>query len=120
MAAERVMGTLIDVVKEAVLAAVREELGAHKEEVDELRHMLTAVEERNGVTAAAMEERERELVAVKGELAAVRGELAKHKEQWAESSRASDERQMMQDLKMDIELEISQSEGKKALEVGAY
>ncbi|CAI5940218.1 unnamed protein product [Closterium sp. NIES-64] len=71
MAAERVMGTLIDVVKEAVLAAVREELAAHKEEVDELQNMMIAVEERNAATAAAMGR----------ELAAVKGELAAHKEE---------------------------------------
>ncbi|CAI5496015.1 unnamed protein product [Closterium sp. Naga37s-1] len=74
------MGPLIDVVKEAVLAAVREELAAHKEEVDELRHMLKAVEERNGVIAATMEEKERELVVVKGELATTKKELAEHKQ----------------------------------------
>ncbi|CAI5519653.1 unnamed protein product [Closterium sp. Naga37s-1] len=86
MAAERVMGTLIDVVKEAVLAAVpvREELARHKEEVDELRHTLTLVEERNEATAAMMEERERELAAMKRELAAVKVEMAKHEGRWAE------------------------------------
>ncbi|CAI5499741.1 unnamed protein product [Closterium sp. Naga37s-1] len=70
------MGALVEVVKEVVLAAVRGDLSAHKEEVDELQHMLTAVEEKNEATNAAMEERERELAAVKRELAAVKGELA--------------------------------------------
>ncbi|CAI6009711.1 unnamed protein product [Closterium sp. NIES-65] len=74
MAAERVMGTLIDVVKEAVLAAVREELAAHKEELNELQNMLFAVEEKNEATASVMEERGRELAAVKGELAAYKEE----------------------------------------------
>ncbi|CAI5987400.1 unnamed protein product [Closterium sp. NIES-64] len=139
--AERVMGTLIDVVKEAVLAAVRDKMAAHKEEMDELRHkneatavvkereteltavrgelaahkvevdelhrMLTVLEEKNKATAAVVEERERDLEAVKrelvtvngelamvkGELAVVRGGLAECKvamtEQWVESSRAS-------------------------------
>ncbi|CAI5984884.1 unnamed protein product [Closterium sp. NIES-64] len=76
MATERLMGVLVDAVKEAVLAAVREELAAHKEDVDELRRMLTAVGEGNDVTAAVGKERERELAAVKGVLEAVKGGLA--------------------------------------------
>ncbi|CAI5971760.1 unnamed protein product [Closterium sp. NIES-65] len=76
MAAERVMGVLVDAVKEAVLAAVREELAAHKEDVDDLGRMLTAVGEGNDVTAAVEKERERELAAVKGVLEAVKGGLA--------------------------------------------
>ncbi|CAI5496567.1 unnamed protein product [Closterium sp. Naga37s-1] len=80
MAAARVMGPLIDVVKEAVLAAVREELAAHEEEVDELRHMLKAVKGENEVIVAVMEEKEGELVFVKGELAAVKMELGEHKQ----------------------------------------
>ncbi|CAI5965568.1 unnamed protein product [Closterium sp. NIES-64] len=75
MAAEKVMGTPIDVVKEAVLAAVREELAAHKEEVDELRYMSTAVKERNEAIASLMEE----WAAVKWELAVVNGELVEQK-----------------------------------------
>ncbi|CAI5987443.1 unnamed protein product [Closterium sp. NIES-64] len=75
MAAERAMGPLIDVVKEAVLAAVREELAAHKEEVNELRHMLTVAEQRNGATTAAMEENRREFIAAKTEFIEVKREL---------------------------------------------
>ncbi|CAI5486398.1 unnamed protein product [Closterium sp. Naga37s-1] len=56
---------LNEFIKEAVLAAVREELAAYKEEVNELRQR----EERNGSIAAVMEERERELAAMKQELA---------------------------------------------------
>ncbi|CAI6009753.1 unnamed protein product [Closterium sp. NIES-65] len=74
------------VVKEAVLAAVREELAAHKEEVNELRHTLNAVVERNEATAAVMKEREgdlaavrRELILVKREFTSVKGELARVK-----------------------------------------
>ncbi|CAI5476873.1 unnamed protein product [Closterium sp. Yama58-4] len=44
MAADGVTSAVNELIKEAVLAAVREELAAHKEEVDELRHMLTAVQ----------------------------------------------------------------------------
>ncbi|CAI7738639.1 unnamed protein product, partial [Closterium sp. NIES-53] len=110
---------------------VREELAAHKEEVHELRHMLTIVEE---------------------ELAAVKEELAEHKvdmtgQKWAESSKASgtsrkrrhetraepecvreteewrkevqelnrpcalEEGQMRQDLKLNVEVEIRKSKG---------
>ncbi|CAI5460866.1 unnamed protein product [Closterium sp. Yama58-4] len=76
MAAERVMGVLVDAVKEAVLAAVREELGAHKEGVDEVRRMLAAVGEGSDATAAVGKERERELAAVKGVLEAMKGGLA--------------------------------------------
>ncbi|CAI5987380.1 unnamed protein product [Closterium sp. NIES-64] len=64
-----------------VLAAVREELAAHKEEVDELRHMLAVMRERND--AAAVLEREREFVVVKEELEAVKGELAMVKKELA-------------------------------------
>ncbi|CAI5474726.1 unnamed protein product [Closterium sp. Yama58-4] len=66
MAAERVLSGLHELIKEEVLAAVREELAAHKEEVDKLRHMLTAV---------------------KKDLAEQKGTMA---EQWAESTRESD------------------------------
>ncbi|CAI5476876.1 unnamed protein product [Closterium sp. Yama58-4] len=76
MAAEGVTTAVNESIKEAVLAAVREELAAHKEEVKELQHMLTAV---NG-----------ELAVVKEELAVVKGDLAKHKEQWAESNKPLD------------------------------
>ncbi|CAI7917717.1 unnamed protein product [Closterium sp. NIES-53] len=69
------MGPLIDVVKEEVLAAVRMELGAHKQEVNDLRQMLNAVEEKNEATTAVMEEREREVTEVKGEVNAVKGEV---------------------------------------------
>ncbi|CAI5499728.1 unnamed protein product [Closterium sp. Naga37s-1] len=105
MAAERVTCAVNELIKEAVLAAVREELAAHKEEVDELRRTLLAAGDQSNATAVV--EREREFAIVKGELAAVRaeleavkeeleavkGELAKYKdamaEQRAESSRAS-------------------------------
>ncbi|CAI5517627.1 unnamed protein product [Closterium sp. Naga37s-1] len=64
-----------------------QELAAHKEEVDELRHMLIAVK---GELAAV----KGELSVVKGELSVVKGELAEHKnamaEKVVESSRASD------------------------------
>ncbi|CAI5507121.1 unnamed protein product, partial [Closterium sp. Naga37s-1] len=60
----------------AVVAAVRAELAAHKEERDELQHevnelrlKLTAVEEKNEATAVAVDESERELAAVKQEVA---------------------------------------------------
>ncbi|CAI5458041.1 unnamed protein product [Closterium sp. Yama58-4] len=93
MAAERAVEPLIDLVKHAVLAAVREELAAHKEEVDELRHMLAAVngelEEVKGELAVV----KGGLAVVKGELAAVKREMADHEdataEKLAESSRAS-------------------------------
>ncbi|CAI6009727.1 unnamed protein product [Closterium sp. NIES-65] len=93
--------------RETELTAVRGELAAHKVEVDELHRMLTVLEEKNKATAAVVEERERDLEAVKrelvtvngelamvkGELAVVRGGLAECKvamtEQWVESSRAS-------------------------------
>ncbi|CAI5499722.1 unnamed protein product [Closterium sp. Naga37s-1] len=79
MAAERAIGAVNELIKEAVLAAVGEELAALKEEVDELRHMLATVQG--------------DLAAVKGELAVVKRELANHKgimaEQRVEISRAS-------------------------------
>ncbi|CAI5507109.1 unnamed protein product [Closterium sp. Naga37s-1] len=91
------MGPLIDVAKEAVLAAVGEELAAHKEELNELRHMLTVAEQRNGAISAAMEEKrrefisaktefiavKRELIAVKTELFTVNAEVAEHKQSTA-------------------------------------
>ncbi|CAI5486380.1 unnamed protein product [Closterium sp. Naga37s-1] len=80
MAAERAMGPLIDVVKEAVLAAVRGELAAHKEEVNELRHLLTAAEERNKAASVAMEERERELAEARRELAEHKGAMVEQRD----------------------------------------
>ncbi|CAI5940297.1 unnamed protein product [Closterium sp. NIES-65] len=68
MAAERALGPLIDVVKEEVLTAVREELTAH---------MLLVMRDRNETTAVVerVVELEKELEAVKGEVRAVKGEL---------------------------------------------
>ncbi|CAI5960178.1 unnamed protein product [Closterium sp. NIES-64] len=80
MAAEGVTSAVNELIKEAVLVAVREELAAHKEEVDELRHTFTTVKG--------------EFTAIKRVLAVVKGELAKHEhameEKVAESSRALD------------------------------
>ncbi|CAI5486408.1 unnamed protein product [Closterium sp. Naga37s-1] len=76
MAPRRATGASIEEVKEAVLAALREGSVAHKGEVNELRRMLTVLKKENKVTAAVMEERERQLEAVKGELASVKGQLA--------------------------------------------
>ncbi|CAI5940328.1 unnamed protein product [Closterium sp. NIES-65] len=69
MAAERVLNGLNELIREAVLAAVREELAAHKEEVNELRHTSSVVNERNKAADAVIHERERGLAPVKGELA---------------------------------------------------
>ncbi|CAI5476866.1 unnamed protein product [Closterium sp. Yama58-4] len=156
MAAERAMGPLIDVVKEAVLTAVREELAAQ----------LTAVAERERefvMVKQELEEVNGELAAVKGELGTVKGELGVLKREMAavrvelaERGRASgvkglngkrkkirqagteecarevergrkvlwmdrprsmekpascEEGQTLQDLKLDVELQIRQSEG---------
>ncbi|CAI5987386.1 unnamed protein product [Closterium sp. NIES-64] len=51
MAGERALSAAHELIKEAVLAAVREELAAHKEEVDEVQHMLIVAEERIEATA---------------------------------------------------------------------
>ncbi|CAI5519649.1 unnamed protein product [Closterium sp. Naga37s-1] len=86
MASESVTSAVNDLMKEAVLAAVREELAAHKEEVDESRHMLTAVNGELAVVKGELAVVKGELAVVKGELAVVKGELGKHKEQRVEIS----------------------------------
>ncbi|CAI5476872.1 unnamed protein product [Closterium sp. Yama58-4] len=83
MAAERVTSAVNELIKEAVLAAVREELAAHKEEVDELRHMLTAVQ----------------------------GELAELKGTMADRASVGKGRRRTQVLKWNVDVEIMQSEG---------
>ncbi|CAI5480709.1 unnamed protein product [Closterium sp. Yama58-4] len=94
MAAEGVTSAVNESMNVAVLAAVREELAAHKEEVDELQHMLTAVKGELAAVKVEFTAIKGELVVVKGELAVVKGELAKHEhamaEKVAESSRALD------------------------------
>ncbi|CAI5503183.1 unnamed protein product [Closterium sp. Naga37s-1] len=61
------------------LAAVRREvfenMSALQREVQEIRDILRAVEERNGCSAASMAERDRELAAVEAQLAAIKQEL---------------------------------------------
>ncbi|CAI5476874.1 unnamed protein product [Closterium sp. Yama58-4] len=122
--AERALGPLIDVVKEAVLAAVREEMAAHKEEVNELRNMLTVVEQRNGATAAAMEENrreliaaktefievKRELIAVKMELITVKGALAEHKQSTALQLEEAERRRVVEIREMRGQVEERERE----------
>ncbi|CAI5940211.1 unnamed protein product [Closterium sp. NIES-65] len=93
MAGENVLSALNEFIKEAVLAAVREELAAYKEEVNKLGHMLTVVEERNGSIAAVMEERERELAAMKQELAEHKQSIKLQFEE-AEKRRVAEMREM--------------------------
>ncbi|CAI5476857.1 unnamed protein product [Closterium sp. Yama58-4] len=98
------------------LEAVREEVARQKErvlmleeknadaenEVNELRRALGVVEERSVTTAAVVEEKGRELAAVKGELVEVKGELTATKRELTEHRSAMAEQWKKRTQEMDV------------------